>query len=151
MYLCQFVLNGCVFINTSILTDKNTSTYYALIKEHPYSDIFTPTILYVHWQFYTLNVYIVELSQGAIGHIINTPKLPSPRFQQSAPIFQRMTCQALYWGPLPQAAQYWCQIQQGQVSLPICGDPPAWWCPSSLMKFMFKQLIFLSYLICTNC
>ena len=57
LYLCQFVFHGCVFINISILTDKNTSTFsYVLIKVQPHSDIFTPTYLYaltiVHPQFY---------------------------------------------------------------------------------------------------
>ena len=57
LYLCQFVFHGCVFINISILTDKNTSTFsYVLIKVQPHSDIFTPTYLnaltIVHPQFY---------------------------------------------------------------------------------------------------
>ena len=47
MYLCQFVFNGCVFVNIFILTDKNTSTFsYVLIKVQPHSDICTPTYLY---------------------------------------------------------------------------------------------------------
>ena len=68
LYLCQFVLYGCVFVNIFILTDKNTSAFsYVLIKVQSHSDIFTPTYLYaltivhpqfyVHRQIYTLNLF----------------------------------------------------------------------------------------------
>ena len=68
LFLCQFVIYGCVFVNIFILTDKNTSTFsYVLIKVQPHTDICTPTFLYaltivhpqfyVHWQIYTLNIF----------------------------------------------------------------------------------------------
>ena len=42
LYLYQFLFYGYVFVNTFILTDKNTSTFsYVLIKVQPHSDIST--------------------------------------------------------------------------------------------------------------
>ena len=48
LYLCQFVIYGCVFINKFLHTDKTLSAYsYVLIKVHPPTlNIFTTKYLY---------------------------------------------------------------------------------------------------------